>query len=213
MTAAVVAWGLHGIARLRSHGDARPITALAWTMGPLVPACHVVSIGTVLAERLLFLPSVGMMMMLVYVFSRVEARTGRGYGLVVVGLTAVFAVRTVSRNLDWVDSQTLHAADLARHPDSVKLLLSVASDLTDAGQVGPAGVGKNAAAAFAYAQRAQQLVEAEPDVAFNAGSGDFAIAFDHLFRAVLDGVRSPRPSKDALLGVHARSDADEVLGI
>ena len=119
----VAVWALYALTALRRSGDAAPMLAFGWTFAPLVPASHVVDIGTVMAERLLFMPSVGVTMLLCHVLG---ARAGRvaptdGATLLVVCAVGWAALRTVARVPDWADSATLFAADVATHPRSIKL--------------------------------------------------------------------------------------------
>ncbi|KDO24296.1 hypothetical protein SPRG_09933 [Saprolegnia parasitica CBS 223.65] len=80
---------------------------------PFVPAANVLfPVGTVLAERLLYFPSVGFCLVL---------------GLILDAATGV--ARAVSRNRDWHSEHSLFASALTVSPSSVKVLTNVAKEL------------------------------------------------------------------------------------
>jgi hypothetical protein len=151
----VLAWARYGILTLRRSGVVTPLLALGWTLGPLVPASHIVPIGTVLAERLLFIPSIGMAILVAHIAACAASRSrlhGGVVRIVVVACTCWFALSTVRRNPDWADIDTLHTRDFETHPDSIKLLLAAADRNKD----------RDFGYAFECASRAQALVDAEP---------------------------------------------------
>jgi tetratricopeptide (TPR) repeat protein len=97
-------------------------------------------VGTHLAERLLFMPSVGFVLALAILGHRLVKRrasagklpTYRHYsGLVaVIGILAlVFAARTIVRNPAWKDNYTLFTTDIAYSPGSAKLRNAVGGEL------------------------------------------------------------------------------------
>ncbi|HTS62751.1 MAG TPA: hypothetical protein VMH28_12055 [Candidatus Acidoferrales bacterium] len=77
-----------------------------------------VLIGSILAERFLYLPSIGFAMAAAALAFRVgNRRTGQ----IVLGvLLALFAARTFARNFDWQNNSTLEAADVGSAPDSYR---------------------------------------------------------------------------------------------
>ena len=83
----------------------------------------------------------------------------------VLALSLWFAVKTMSRNMDWSDTTSLHTADLATNPDSLKLLHSRSVFMSNQAQASLADLDT----ALAYATRAQDLVNREPSFDFNAG--------------------------------------------
>lgn len=101
-----------------------------------------VLIGTVFAERLLYLPSAGFCLLvgivagafLQSVAGRREAGAGprRSTGLLaavmIVAGTGSYAWRTVDRNRDWQSRDRLHSADLKTNPNSCRLLSAAAAN-------------------------------------------------------------------------------------
>lgn len=124
----------------------------------------VVPIGSVFAERYLYLPSAGFCM-LVGMWSGAAIRTlpvaaRRWHStLAAVGLIAVAAIgicysaRTVRRNLDFRSETILNANDLRANPDSSRLWAAVAGNALDAGDY---------EAAIRHATRATEIYPESP---------------------------------------------------
>jgi tetratricopeptide (TPR) repeat protein len=93
-----------------------PLAALALTANVLFP------IGTVKAERLLYLPSIGWVLVVAYVFDRL-VRLPR-YRAVAAGalaaVVAAYGARTWTRNWDWRDNLALHQSMARTAPNSAK---------------------------------------------------------------------------------------------
>lgn len=94
------------------------------------------SIGTTMAERFLYIPSLGLAISLVFTLDGVSqkalGRNGRRTAAVLlIALSAAFAVKTIVRNLDWKDNITLFTADLMTSPNSAKEQGDLASSLAE----------------------------------------------------------------------------------
>ncbi|HEY6987208.1 MAG TPA: DUF1736 domain-containing protein, partial [Bryobacteraceae bacterium] len=90
----------------------------------LLPASNLLfPIGTIMAERLLYLPLVGWVACLVLLLQRF-----RRAEMAIAVIVAAFAMRTWVRNLDWKDDLTMARASVAASPNSFKThrLLAVA---------------------------------------------------------------------------------------
>jgi tetratricopeptide (TPR) repeat protein len=106
---------------------------LGFFLVALAPVANVFfPIGTILAERLMYLPSLGLAGAVVYaarggarvLAARYSGRASRvGAGAVVLAVAAIVAlgVRTFRRNLDWRDELTLWTAASAASPNSYKV--------------------------------------------------------------------------------------------
>ena len=93
-----------------------PLVALGLTANLLFP------IGTVKAERLLYLPSVGWVLVVAFACEQLLRQpryraVARGALLITLVL---FAVRTWTRNADWTDNLTLYRSMARTAPDSAK---------------------------------------------------------------------------------------------
>jgi tetratricopeptide (TPR) repeat protein len=91
----------------------------AWTIAFLLPVSNIVSIGPQAAERLLYLPSAGLTILLVTILSRLLARAIRirqlaGLGLAVIAI--VLGADTFSRSRVWKDEETLFSAMVREAP-------------------------------------------------------------------------------------------------
>lgn len=92
----------------------------AWIAIALLPVSNVaIPIGTIMAERVLYLPSAGACVLLAALFDRFLADwkppTGRAAG---IALVAVFGAMTLLRNPVWKDPETLLEARMADAPDN-----------------------------------------------------------------------------------------------
>ena len=87
---------------------------LAWTLLALVPVANVLlPIGTIMAERLLYLPAIGFCFALAVLLHNIP----RGTYIV---LLALLSLRTTIRVGDWQDSHTLFASAVATYPQNAR---------------------------------------------------------------------------------------------
>lgn len=90
-------------------------------------------IGTNMAERFIFMPSVGFCLAISFLFSRFlkKETTSFPIPLAIVGIIiAAFSIKTVTRNFVWKDNFTLFTTDIEVSKNSAKLRNSVGGDLT-----------------------------------------------------------------------------------
>jgi len=108
---------------------ALPFVAMLLTANVLFP------IGTVKAERLLYLPSVGWMLVIGLLFDRMlgAARYRVVATAVVVLMLFGFTVRTWVRNEDWQDNFSLFASTARSAPDSTKAQYNLGAALQQRG--------------------------------------------------------------------------------
>ncbi len=107
-----------------------PFVALAATSNLLFP------IGTIKGERLLYLPSVGWVMLVAYLADR-GCRSSRYRALTVTVLACMigaFAARTWVRNGDWDDNATLYASMARTAPNSAKARYNFGTVLIEQGR-------------------------------------------------------------------------------
>ena len=131
----------------KDHSDGRLLIGLTWIIGPLLPASHIFTIGTVLAERLLFVPSLGSCMLAGVLVERFQTLSSQKKRSSVIGnfqafvvpllvlVLAVLAQRISARNADWKDNRTLWNRDFHTSPNNVKLAKAYASELELAGKL------------------------------------------------------------------------------
>ena len=95
--------------------------ALAWVPVTLTPVSNVLFVtGVVLAERTLYLPSVGAMLAVGWAIERYGWRAPRGVAAAVALVLVLFAMRTWSRTDIWHDPKTFMLTNLEENPDSYK---------------------------------------------------------------------------------------------
>ena len=94
-------------------------------------------IGTIMAERLLYLPSVGFCLLLAAVVTGLPS--GRRWGFLAVGafglVLLAYGARTVMRNWDWRNDAAIFSAALRTSPNSAKVHLNVGSAMLDGGDM------------------------------------------------------------------------------
>lgn len=95
-----------------------------------------VTVGFVVAERVLYLPSVGFAVLVAAYVSALDqhwARNGAAWRkllwLVVLLAVGAGALRTLARNRDWRSDEALAASTLAHSPDNVKVAVQLSSAL------------------------------------------------------------------------------------
>jgi tetratricopeptide (TPR) repeat protein len=115
----------------RSLRDLRILYPLSWYAAPLLPATHVVGlIGTLVAERLLYLPCLGW----AWLLGELARRTTRkrpvvwtiGVLVLLVACCGALGSRTMQRNRDWRNNEVLFQETLKVAPKSLKALMNVA---------------------------------------------------------------------------------------
>ena len=114
---------------------------IAFFFAALAPTANLaLSIGTIMAERFLYLPAIGFAGCLVVaalvLFRRVDGRRPAGHPALtgMLALIAVaFGVRTFARNLDWKDERSLWSSAVAASPASYKTHMALALAQADGG--------------------------------------------------------------------------------
>jgi hypothetical protein len=106
---------------------------------PLLPAANVIVwVGAYLAERLLYIPSVGFCMMLAAELTRVDdapaaARARKARCAAAATLLLLYSARTLTRLPDWDNDATLFAAGAATCPDGARARYNAGVQLRMAG--------------------------------------------------------------------------------
>ncbi len=138
-SAAWVAALATGAALLLSRRAPLEGAGVLWTVGALTPVLHLVPVGVLLAERLLYLPSAGFCLAAGVALARLLPETAEAIvpgraappvsplararrGAVAAGLAALLgllAARTVARTLDWRSAVAFWESELAKAPRQV----------------------------------------------------------------------------------------------
>ncbi|KAL7307439.1 hypothetical protein TKK_0000618 [Trichogramma kaykai] len=105
---------------------------------PFLPASNLlITVGFVVAERVLYIPSIGWILLIAYGAQHTWQTLPRRRGLVVAGMGLLLVAgccRTMLRNRDWSSRETLLRAGLRSLPDNAKMHYNFANFLRDTSQ-------------------------------------------------------------------------------
>ena len=96
-----------------------------------------VEIGATLAERFLFIPSLGFCIAIVLVLAKVlrfdplSHKKNTVFYLIIAAVLIAYSVKTYDRNADWKNNITLFATDVSASPNSARTHFSLASALNN----------------------------------------------------------------------------------
>jgi tetratricopeptide (TPR) repeat protein len=128
-------------------------------MGALFPVSNILlSIGTVMGERLLYLPSVGFCLLAPALYTELigagaRRKIGKAVAIMTAAILVLYAGRVLTRNADWRDQHTLFSVTVETSPDSAKAHYNLGVAEDDRGEM--------EAAMRAY----QRAIEIKPDMA------------------------------------------------
>jgi tetratricopeptide (TPR) repeat protein len=126
---------------------------IAFFFAALAPTSNLaILIGSIMAERFLYLPSLGFAGCLVWAIYRRPRMAPAVLGVICVAL----AVRTYARNIDWLDDRSLWTSAAKVSPASYKTRLHLATAL-----IGPKGEGMDRA--VGEADRSLAILDSLPD--------------------------------------------------
>ncbi len=130
-----------------------------------------VSIGTNLSERFVFMPSVGFLLVIAYLLKNLFSNKFVLLSVISL-LLLLFSVKTISRNKDWKNNITLAQKDIAISGNSAKLNNSLGAQLTEAAlkNNNASERGKQLEQALACYQKAIQLNPTYIEAIFGRGS-------------------------------------------
>ena len=185
--------------------------AIAFFFATLSPASNLlILIGTIMGERFLYLPSVGLAVAAVWVLDTLWRRVlagrpayryvaGAGLSVLLMG----FAVRTYDRNGDWLDPSRFWLSGAAAAPGSYKTNMSVPDNTLLTAQ-------ENVARSIRYADRALAILDGLPD-SQNAQNAyhDAGVLYRNLGDRLASGDAAGKPSAgpDALYWYRKSLDA------
>ena len=82
-------------------------------------------IGTIMGERLMYLPSAGFSLVMGTVLAKLMKKWQPGIIALLIAIVLLYTVKTISRNHEWYDDFTLFTANLETAPNSVKVLCNM----------------------------------------------------------------------------------------
>jgi len=119
-------------------GNRKSAVALAggiYVAGFAATANIVMPMGTIMGERLAYLPSAGFCLLVALAWNWLQQRQRMLALVLIAAAIGVLGVRTVARNADWKNSATLYAAAVLAVPNSAKMHQNVALADMDAGRL------------------------------------------------------------------------------
>jgi Tfp pilus assembly protein PilF len=142
-----------------------------------VTANILVPTGTILGERLAYLPSAGFCLLLALLWTRLEADQRKLAWIAFFLVMAALATRTVVRNRDWRDNPTLFATTVRAVPGSAKAHAAIAAEYMNLSQLQKAE------------QEYQTSIDIYPDFAAAIGSYGLVesrLGHDHQARLLME---------------------------
>ena len=106
-------------------------------------------VGTNMAERFMFMPSLGFCLVLAVLLAKLGSKdietgvTRQGLGVIFV-IVALFSLKTFTRNTAWKDNYTIFTTDIETSPNSAKLQTSVGGEMIEHFKNSPNTIEKKA---------------------------------------------------------------------
>lgn len=133
------------------------------------------NIGTFMNERFIFVPSIGMVLLMALAIWQLSARKNlaKGIGLVFLVLILGYSAKTISRNMVWKNDKTLFLTDVKVSKNSIKCNVSAGGMSMELAKAEPDTSKKMLFVnqGFAYLEKAQQLHPGNYFAWFLMGSG------------------------------------------
>jgi Tfp pilus assembly protein PilF len=120
---------------LRNRRGEWVLAGAIYLAGFAVTANLLVPTGTIMGERLAYLPSAGFCLLVALIWIQLENHKRRLAWAVFAILVAALAVRTVARNRDWRDNLTLFSAAVQAVPGSAKMHADLGGEFMKRGQL------------------------------------------------------------------------------
>ena len=131
-----------GLSAAPHHEASVILSGLGLLVLPFLPATNLLfPVGFVVAERILYLPSMGFSLLVAFGCDKIFRKGGAWRHLAAVGLVITIAshsVKTVTRNYDWRDEYSLFTSGLKVNSGNAKLFNNVGHALESQGKYGEA---------------------------------------------------------------------------
>ncbi|HAP00290.1 MAG TPA: hypothetical protein DCQ93_00040 [Bacteroidetes bacterium] len=102
---------------------------LIWLLPLILVSNLFFNVGAPMADRFLFMPSVGLCVMIAGTLTMIFKNKNQIAFAIVLAISLCFSAMTFSRNFDWKTNKSLFAADEPKVPNSVKATLNLGSIL------------------------------------------------------------------------------------
>ncbi|XP_058450462.1 protein O-mannosyl-transferase TMTC4 [Malaya genurostris] len=152
---------------------------------PFLPACGIVRVGFVIAERVLYIPSLGYCYLIAYGFERLSEKVDTRWIRILLRsgfflICLLFVARTVQRSESWSTEHRLFRSALRVVPKNAKVHYNIARLATDEG---------DKPTAFVFYKRAIELYPEYEAAHMNLGNlyrdeQNYGMALRHLSKAI-----------------------------
>ncbi|CAD7092475.1 unnamed protein product [Hermetia illucens] len=122
---------------LMIKGSRLVLLSLALLIVPFLPACGFIRVGFVIAERILYVPSIGISLLVAVGFSTLVERYYKlkyVLGFLLVALVCIYILRTRHRAGEWTSEEKLFSSALRVCPENAKVHYNIAKVAADKGQ-------------------------------------------------------------------------------
>lgn len=131
---AIIYMALIAVVMWRLRRSEVPVFGAIIFLTALFPVANIVMpVGTLMSERFLFIPSVGVSLLMGWVIARYVANNNllSKYNTLVLVIILILGIRTITRNADWANNFTLFTTDVKVSPNSAKMRNSAGGILVD----------------------------------------------------------------------------------
>lgn len=105
------------------------VLGIVWFWTTLLPASNTfILIESTFAERFLYSPGTGFILVLIWAFTRIKPSTQKIYASFLCVLVVIFSSQTIARNAQWKNDKTIVEADI-KHSNAIRIQMSYVSDL------------------------------------------------------------------------------------
>lgn len=170
---------------VRNRCQPQVLKGLALMVIPFLPASGIIRVGFVIAERVLYIPSLGFCYLVSFGFVRLYEKLDIRWIRITLGtgfllLCVIFVLRTVQRSAEWATEHTLFRAGLRVVPNNAKVHYNIAKLAADQG---------DKKTAFAFYHKALELYPEYEVAHMNLGNlysdaKDYHRALKHLQKAI-----------------------------
>ena len=194
-----------GVVLLVKHRNRRTMVFTLWFALGLLPYLQFVPLSATVADRWLYLPSIGLIGLILIFLERLPKRVVT----VICGtVVLVFSLLTIQRSLQWKNGLTLFTHDVSVNPGSFDLANNYGVELFRAGDTGAArkaferSINLNPAWWVAYnnagavSERLGDTQKAEALYRTSMDRGSYYLAYENLAKLLLFKKEKPQEAKD-----------------
>lgn len=95
--------------------------AIAFLIVPFMPSSHLISVGFVIAERVLYVPSLGYCLLVAFGMQSIMPNRAKIIRVSYVMLLAIFIMRCNQRAIDWQNNSNLFTSAIRVCPNNAKI--------------------------------------------------------------------------------------------